>query len=286
LSTIPVDDGYFTTMRIPVLAGRVFERLGLQHDGDVIISQRAATTIWNDPTGRAALGRRLVLDPGGPTYTVVGVVGDVRDHDLGTAPAAIVYVPQVVPVNPAVEPGARRTMALVIRTAGPPAAVVPAVRRVVRELDPTVPIFNVETMSDVIRASTARLSLTLTLMTAAAVITLVLGTIGLYGVMAYMVALRTREFGVRVALGADPRQIARAVAKRGLVLVAGGVAAGFVLYAMAAPFLRAFLYGVTASDPVTLVGVTLALVGTASLASWFPARRAARVDPAEALRAE
>jgi ABC-type antimicrobial peptide transport system permease subunit len=101
-----------------------------------------------------------------------------------------------------------------------------------------------------------------------------------------MVALRTREFGVRVALGADPRQIARAVAMRGLRLIAGGVAAGFVLYAMAAPFLRAFLYGVSAGDPVTLVGVTLALVGTASLASWVPARRAARVDPAEALRAE
>jgi putative ABC transport system permease protein len=286
LPTNAIDDGYFTTMRIPLLAGRVFQRLGLQRDGDVIISQRAAATIWNDRTGRAALGRRLTLDPSGPTYTVIGVVGDVRDHDLATAPSAMVYVPQVVPIDPTVEPGARRTMALVVRTSGPPAAVVPAVRRIVRDLDPTVPIFNVETMSDVVRASTARLSLTLTLMGAAAAITLVLGTIGLYGVMAYMVALRTREFGVRVALGADPRQIARAVAKRGLTLIASGVAAGLVLYAMAAPFLRAFLYGVTTSDPVTLVGVTLALVGTASLASWFPARRAARVDPTEALRAE
>ena len=203
-----------------------------------------------------------------------------------TAPSAMVYVPQVVPIDPTVEPHARRTMALVVRTSGPPAAVVPAVRRIVRELDPTVPIFNAETMSDVVRASTARLSLTLTLMAAAAAITLVLGTIGLYGVMAYMVALRTREFGVRVALGADPRQIARAVARRGLTLTASGVVAGFVLYAMAAPFLRAFLYGVSPSDPITLVGVTVALVATASLASWFPARRAARVDPAEALRAE
>jgi ABC-type antimicrobial peptide transport system permease subunit len=177
-------------------------------------------------------------------------------------------------------------MALVVRTAGSPATVVSAVRRVVRDLDPTVPIFNVETMSDVVRSSTARLQLTLTLMAAAAAITLVLGTIGLYGVMAYMVALRTREFGVRVALGADPRHIARAVAMRGLKLIATGVTAGFVLYALAAPFLRAFLYGVTTSDPVTLVGVTLALVVTASLASWLPARRAARVDPADALRAE
>jgi predicted permease len=281
-----VDDGYFGTMRIPLLAGRLFQRVGEQRHGDILVSQRAAATIWNDPTGNAALGRRLALEPSGPSYTVVGVVGDVRDHDLATAPAAMVYMPQVPPIDATVEPAARRMLALVVRTSGASAAVVPAVRRVVRDLDPTVPIFNVETMAEVVRASTARLSLTLTLMTAAAAITLVLGTIGLYGVMAYMVALRTREFGVRVALGASPRQLARAVATRGLKLIALGVAGGFVLYAMAAPFLRAFLYGVTTSDPVTLAAVTLALVATASLASWFPARRAARVDPADALRSE
>ena len=286
LPTSAVDDGYFSTMRIPLLAGRGFQRLGEQRDGDVIISQRAAATIWNDPTGRAAVGRRLALAPSGPSYTIVGVVGDVRDHDLSTAPSAMLYVPQVVPIDRMAEPGAQRTMALVVRTSGSPTATVSAVRRIARDLDPTVPIFNVETMSDVVRASTARLSFTLALMTAAAAITLVLGTIGLYGVMAYMVALRTREFGVRVALGADPGDLARTVAMRGLVLTASGVAAGFVLYAFAAPFLRAFLYGVTTSDPLTLLAVTLALAGTASLASWIPARRAAHVDPAEALRAE
>jgi predicted permease len=280
-----VDDRYFGTMKIPVVAGRLFERIGVQRHGDIMISQRAAATLWKDPTGNAALGRQLTLTPSGPTYTVIGVVGDVRDHDLATAPAATIYMPQVAPTT-TTEPGARRTMALVIRTTSAPATVVAAVRQAVRELDPTVPIFNVETMDDVVRASTARLSLTLMLMTAAAVITLLLGTIGLYGVMAYMVALRTREFGVRVALGAAPRQVARAVAMRGLTVIASGLAAGFVLYAIAAPFLRAFLYGVTPSDPLTLFGVTLALVGTASLASWFPARRAAKVDPAEALRSE
>ncbi|HUQ80821.1 MAG TPA: ADOP family duplicated permease [Gemmatimonadaceae bacterium] len=286
LPTHVVDDGYFATLKIPVLAGRGFQRLGAQRHGDVVISQRAAATIFNDSTGVAALGRRLGLAPSGPTYTVVGVVGDVRDHDLATAPSATVYTPQVVPADPTVEPGARRTMALVVRTAGPSAAVVSGVRQVVRDLDPTVPIFNVETMSDVVRASTARLSLALALMTVAAAITLLLGTIGLYGVMAYMVALRARELAVRVALGASPRQLAQAIAVRGFVLVGSGVAAGFVLYAIAAPFLQAFLYGVTATDPSTLIVVTLVLVVTASLASWLPARRAARVDPSEALRAD
>lgn len=281
-----VDDGYFGAMRIPIIAGRGFERLGVQRDGDIVISRRAAAAISNDPTGKAALGARVGLAPSGPTYTVVGVVGDVRDHDLGTAPSATVYMPQAVPIDHVTEASARHTMALVVKTSEASTSVVAEVRRIVRDLDPTVPIFNVETMTEVMRASTAQLSLTLTLMGAAAAITLVLGTIGLYGVMAYMVALRTREFGVRVALGADPEHLARSVALRGLTLTAGGIAAGFVLYAVAAPFLRAFLYGVTPTDPVALVGATLALVATASLASWLPARRAARVDPAEALRAE
>ncbi|MGH9888010.1 MAG: FtsX-like permease family protein, partial [bacterium] len=281
-----IDDGYFATMRIPILAGRGFERLGVQRDGDIVISRQAAATIWHDPTGASAIGKRLALTPSGLSFTVVGVVGDVRDHDLGTPSSSTIYMPQAVPVNPRVEPSARRTMALVVRTSGPPAAVAADVRRIVGGLDRTVPIFNVETMSDVVRASTARLSLTLMLMTAAAVITLVLGSIGLYGVMAYMVALRTRELGVRVALGADPQQLARGVAVRGLTLVATGVGAGLVLYAVAAPFLRGFLYGVTPSDPLTLAGAILALAGTASLASWLPARRAAHVDPADALRVE
>lgn len=288
VSTLPtnvIDDGYLETMRIPLLAGRTFAPLGLQRDGEMIVSQRAAATLWNDRTGQSALGRRLVLAPSGPSFTVIGVAGDVREHDLGTPPAAVVYLPHAVPLNTATEPNARRTLALVVKTSGPSTPVVAAIKKIVRDLDPTVPTFNVEPMSDVVRASTARLSLVLTLMGAAAAITLVLGTIGLYGVVAYMVALRTREFGVRIALGADPRQLARAVAARGLVLIACGVGAGLLLFAIVAPFLRAFVYGVAPSDPLTLASAIFALVATASLANWFPARRAARVDPAEALRA-
>ncbi len=285
LPTYTIDDGYLATMRIPLLAGRGFSRLGVQRDGEAIISRRAAMTLWKDPTGRAAIGKRLVMLPRGPTFTVIGVAGDVRDRDLATAPAPTVYVPQSLPLDPSVE-APRRNMALVVKTSVPPSSIVAPVRRIVREIDPAVPTYNEQPMSSVVRASTARLSFTLALMSTAAVITLVIGAIGLYGVIAYMVALRTREFGVRVALGADPRHVARMVAGRGLVLVAVGVAAGLVLFAVAAQFLRAFLYGVSASDPLTLAGATLALVAIGLVASWVPAWRAARVDPAIALRTE
>jgi ABC-type antimicrobial peptide transport system permease subunit len=156
----------------------------------------------------------------------------------------------------------------------------------VHDLDPEVPIFDVAPMDEVVRASTARLALALALLGAAAVVTLVLGAVGLYGVLAYAVALRTREFGVRSALGAAPGALARSVVRQGLAVSAGGVGAGLVLYAAATPLLRAFLYGVTATDPATLAGAALALVITGALASWLPARRAARVPPAEALRAD
>lgn len=287
--TLPVNvigNGYFAAMRIPLLAGRDFRSLDAPQGGDIIIGRLAAKTLFGDSNGVASLGKQLTLAPDGPTYTIVGIVGDVRYHDLATAPSAMIYRPQAVPLDPRVEPPPRPSMALVVRSVGPAGALVPAVRQIVRELDPTVPIYNVETMGDAVRASTARLSLVLVLMTAAAAITLLLSTIGLYGLMAYTVALRIREFGIRVAIGADPRRIARLVIARGLALTACGVAAGFALYAIAAPFLGAFLYEVSVADPVALATATLVMGVTASLACWLPAQRAAGVHPADALRAE
>jgi hypothetical protein len=286
LPVVAVDSGYFATMKIAILAGPGFHRLGLQRRGEILMSRRAVETLLGDTAVSAAIGRRLSLVPSGPTYTIVGVVGDVRDHDLGTPPSPSVYMPQSVPIDETTEPTARRTMALVVQTRGPASGIVASIRKIVHDLDPAVPIFNIETMRDIVRASTARLSLTLALMSAAAAITLLLGAIGLYGVMTYMVALRTREFGIRIAIGADPNQLARSVALGGMKLLASGVAGGLVLYAIATPFLRAFLYGVTVADPITLIGATAVLVATALLASWLPARRAARVDPTVALRAD
>ncbi len=280
-----IGNGYFAAMNIPLLAGRDFRPLERELGGNIVISQRAAATLFGDATGVDAVGKQLTLAPNGPSYTIVGVVGDVRNEDLGKPASALIYRPQALPINANIEPRPQVSMALVLRTSGSVAAIMPAIRKIVRELDPAVPIYEVKSMQEVVRASTARLSFALTLITVAALITLVLGAIGLYGVIAYRVALRAREFGVRIALGAAPRRVAVSAAMHGIRLAALGVMVGFAFYALAAPFLRAFLFGVSSSDPLTLTVAALVLLGAATLASVIPARRAG-IDPAQALRAE
>ncbi|MGH7709766.1 MAG: ABC transporter permease [Gemmatimonadaceae bacterium] len=280
-----VDGGYFRTMGIPLLAGRAFDRFGLQREGDAIISRRTAVQFWRDSTGRAAIGKRFRSLPSSPWYTVIGVVGDARDSSLATPPAQTVYFPQV-PERDTLWGQSRRTMALAVKTSSDMPSITNSVQRVVRELDPTLPTFDVRPMTAVMRASMAQLSFTSIIIGAAAVVTLLLGAIGLYGVMAYMVTLRTRELGVRIALGAQPRSVATMMTRQGLVLTAIGVVAGLGLFAVVARFLRSFLFGVAPSDPVTLGAASLLLVAIAALASWIPARRASRVDPANTLRAE
>jgi putative ABC transport system permease protein len=279
------DGGYFKTMGMPLLAGRSFDRLEAQRDLEVLISQRTAEQFWKDPTGRAAVGKRFRSLPSGPWYTVIGVVGNVTDTSLAAPPSGTVYYPQISSAD-TLFAQTTRTMALVVKTIGDPAVVTTAVQRVVRELDPTLPTFDVRPMSAVLRASTAQLSFTIVMLGTAAVITLLLGAIGLYGVMAYLVSLRSRELGVRIALGAQPQAIARMMTNQGLVLTAFGILAGLGLFAATARFLRSFLFGVEPNDPLTLVSASLVLIVLAGLASWIPARRASRVDPADALRAE
>jgi ABC-type antimicrobial peptide transport system permease subunit len=156
----------------------------------------------------------------------------------------------------------------------------------VRELDPTLPLFDARPMSDVLTAATAQLSFLIVILGFAAAVTLVLAAVGLYGVLAYVVTLRRRELGIRIALGATPRRVAAAMARYGIVLTGAGIAADLAIFAVVARFLRALLYGVAASDPLTLGSSALILLSVAMLASLIPAHRAAHVDPAEALRAE
>ena len=197
----------------------------------------------------------------------------------------MVYFPQAVASDTLLRQ-TRSTMALVVRTAGTPSAIVPAVRSALHDIDATLPTFQAQSMSDIVRGSMARLSFVIIVLGSAALVALLLGAVGLYGVMAYLVTLRTRELGVRIALGAQPRAVAAMMTRQGLVLTAGGVVAGLAMFALVARFLRAFLFGVAPGDPMTLVGASVLLVAVAALASWIPARRASRVDPVEALRAE
>jgi putative ABC transport system permease protein len=276
---------YFRAMGIPILAGRTFERMEAQRDGEAIVSRSTAEFFWKDSTGRAALGKRFRPLPTSRWYTVIGVVGDTRDATLAAPPSQAVYLPETL------EQGGefaqtKRTMALVVRTARERTPIAAAVRQAVRELDPTLPTFDVRPMTAVFSAATAQLSFVILILGGAASVTLILGAVGLYGVLAYVVTLRRRELGIRIALGASPRAVAAAITRYGIVLTSAGIAVGLAMFALVARFLRAMLFGVAPVDPLTLGGSALILLAIAMLASWVPARRAARVDPAEALRAE
>ena len=279
------DAGYFRAMGIPLLAGKTFDRLDVQRPNEAIISQATAVQFYKDSTGRSVLGKRFRELPGGPWYTIIGVVGNTRDTSLASPPSQAVYFANVHS-NKEFRAQTRWTMALVVRTAGEPTAITPAVQRVVRELDPSLPLFDVRTMTDVATASMAQLSFTIIVLGAAALVTLVLGAVGLYGVMAYVVSLRTRELAVRIALGATPGAVVRMLTTQGVVVTAFGVGSGLVLFVAVARALKSLLYGVASTDPVTLASASLLLVAIAALASWLPARRTSRVDPADVLRAE
>jgi predicted permease len=277
------DGGYFRAMGIPLIAGKVFDRMELQRPNEAIISRATAMQFWKDSTGQRALGKRFREIPGQPWLTVVGVVGDTRDTSLASPPSLVVYRPQSAGGD---GHQTQWTMALVVRTPTEPATITSAVQRVVRELDSTLPLFDVRTMTEVTAASMAQLSFTIIVLGAAALVTLILGAVGLYGVMAYVVSLRTRELAVRIALGATPSAVVRMLTKQGVAVTGFGIAGGLVLFMIVARGLKSLLFGVASTDPLTLVSASLLLVGIAALASWLPARRTSRVDPADVLRSE
>ena len=282
---VTADSGYFRAMGIPLVAGRLFDRLDRQHPDEAIISLETARSAFHDSTGRAALNKRFQELPNSPWHTVVGVVGSVRDTSLAGGPSRTVYFPETAGGDTTTGQ-LRRTLAIVARTSGDVAVATRGIQRVIRDLDPTLPTFGVRSMRATVDASMAMLSFTMVVLIVAAAVTLVLGMIGLYGVIAYVVALRTRELGVRIALGAQPSAVATMVTSQGLALCGSGVVIGLVLVILGGRFLQALLFQVGPADPIALGTTVLIIVGFALVASWIPARRAARVNPAEALRAD
>ena len=268
---------YFGVMGIPLKRGRLFtETDTVRSEPVLIVSESTERALFRDED---PIGQRVRIGSAerGPWRTIVGVVGDVHHSDL-TAPATPqLYVPQ-----------AQFTDSYVVLTVKAatrdPVAIVPALRAVVRQLDPTVPIYDVASLDELVARSFAQRRFVMTMLSGFALLALLLAAVGLYGVVAYSVAERTREVGVRMALGARAIDIVRLVLGSGAIVVLAGLAAGVLGAALLTRFLGTLLFGVHALDPAALGGAVVALFTIAALAHSVPLRRALRVDPAVALR--
>ncbi len=272
-----VTDGFFSTMRIPVLQGRDFD----DHDRAdappvAIVNAELARRSW---PGQSALGQRLqVWTPQLVVVTIVGVVGDIKHLTLSEPPEPQIYYPMAQ--NPGI------FSSIVARTDGDPMALAPALRSAIWSVDPDQPVWRLRSMESIVGRDVAAPQFTMRLTLAFALLALLLAAVGVYGVMTYAVVQRTREVGIRMALGARRQQVVGLVLGRGLRVVGVAVVAGLAVAFGLAPLIRAQLFGVTAADPVTFIAVPVLLAGVALLACYLPARRAARVDPMVALRTE
>ena len=272
--------GYFAAMGIRLKEGRFFNdsegREGAGNPGVIVVNESFVRTHW--PDGRNPVGKRVRQGERSPWMTVVGVVEDVKHYGLEQPARPGVYLPMPRFVQ--------STVSLALKTSGDPAQLASTVRGVVREMDPELPIYNARTMEE-------RMALSMTLRAAYswmlgvfAAIALLLALGGSYGVTSYLVSQRTRELGIRVALGAGRNDISRAVLKNSLAVVSIGVVVGVAAAVGAGRFLSALLFGVPPYDAVILTIAAVALLSTGLLANWLPARRASRVDPMVSLRGD
>jgi putative ABC transport system permease protein len=276
-----VDGRFFQTMKIPLIAGRTFGSIDPERPTlEVIVSHAFAERYW---PGASPLGKRVKPGITGPWYTVIGEVGDVHFDALDQPANDAVYVPLAEFVEGKIQ--AEHFVALLVRTDRENATISSSVRQIVHDLDPAVPTYDEHSLSDIVNAASARARVTLLLLVIASSLALILGAVGIYGVMAYGVSLRQREIGVRIALGARPLDVSRMVSRQGVTLGAIGVAIGIVCAVSVTHVLRGLLYDVSPTDPLVLAATCVVLLLVAFLASWIPARRAAAVDPSEALRA-
>ena len=268
-------DGFFNAMGIPILAGRDLSPQDRQGAPiALVINQALAKKYFPD---RSPIGQTLTF---GDTnhFAIVGVVGDVRQGSVDEAPVPRIYasVYQIFRVK----------VNLVVRTQGDPQLMIKRVEDAIRSVDPQQTITSAFTLDDAVGEAVARPRLLTVLLGLFGAMGLVLGALGIYGVLAYLVSQRTREIGVRLALGARPRDVLNMVVGRGLRLAGLGVAIGLAAALVLTRLMQGVLYGVTPTDPITFGGVALALIGVAAFASWLPALRATRVDPLVALRSE
>ncbi len=275
-----VSEGYFRSIGIPLVRGRLFDdRDAMDAPHVAVISESLVREKWanQDPIGRSIEFGNMDGDP--RLLTVIGVVGDVRERTLETPPRPTIYV------NYRQRPQTTSRFSAVVRTAGDPATVIASAQKIVRELDPDVPPSS-SSFATIFAASTSVRRFNLVLFGIFAGTALLLAIAGIYGVLAYSVARRTREMGVRMALGASAGNVLRLVMGQGMVTTIIGVILGLVGSFILMRFLQSMLYEVGAADPLTFAAVALLLFAVALLASYLPARRATKVDPIVALRYE
>jgi putative ABC transport system permease protein len=275
----PVTPNWFKTMGIPLLAGRDFTAADRPDSTPVaIISETLARSLL---PGENPMGKRVHVNigrPDGVDYEIVGVAGDIKIASLEGAAGPAVYIPHTQL--------AIGMMTLVVRTDVDPISVVNSVGAAVRAIDPELPLGEVRTMEEVVDQTIARPRVIAVLLAAFALMALVLAAVGVYGVMAYSVAQRTREIGVRMALGATTESVLGLVLRQAIRLILVGVAAGLIAAAGLTRVLATLLYDIDALDPLTFGGTAVLLTGVAALASYLPARRGTRIAPIEALRVE
>jgi predicted permease len=294
-----VAGGYFETMGMHLVHGRGIARADVDHfEPVVVVNQSLATQVFpgQDPIGRRVASNRPPARPGaGPDLTWLTIVGVVANTALRT-PAEVNPMPQIfMPISIAGGPGIPRSsligpdiavMSYAIRSRTPPLGLLPSVRRAVDGVDKDLALAQVSTLQDILDRASAQMAFTMALLAIAGVITMLLGVVGIYGVMSYIVSQRTGEIGVRLALGAEPQTIAALIVRQGGLVSLAGAAVGLATAFAGSRVIESLLYGVSPRDPGVFAATTVILLGVALFACWLPARRAARLSPLEALRTE
>jgi putative ABC transport system permease protein len=271
-----VNSEYFRTLNIPLRSGRVFDVTD-RTQTVAVLSTTAAERLW---PGQNPVGKRFRRgSDSSPLIEVVGIVGNTRNVSLDKSPALTIYLPYWQLLYSS-------SVSWLVRTASDPLATSSAIREAIHRIDPELPLAEFRTMEEVVAQSVAqrRFQMSLVLLFAAAA--MLLANLGIYGVISYAVTQRTHEMGIRMALGAAPAQIRRLVLRQGLSPVAAGLGAGSLASLAVGRLLGGLLFGIGATDPMTICSVVVLLSGVAAVATYLPAHRATRIDPLVALRYE
>jgi predicted permease len=294
-----VGAGYFETMGIPLKRGRSITRDDLERKEPIVVVDEAfAKRVFpgEDPIGRYVLSSAPPPAPGGPPgpipLQIVGIVGNTPIRSMAEpAPASQLYMPMSIAGGPDIPAQALvgpdvSVMRFVIRSATPPSALAKSIRQAVDTVDRKLAVSQIATLQEMVDRASAQMAFTMTLIAAAAAVALLLGIIGIYGVMSYVVSQRTSEIGVRLALGAEPHNVAALILRQGGVVALAGALIGLLVALAGSRLITSLLYGISPRDPVIFAGTTFLLLLVAAAACWIPARRAARLSPLEALRVD